>query len=180
MCVFCGVTQGNVAHRKENGMFREMKVSGLTVDPLSNTPIVLLKDLEEKETVPIWIGFFEASAIGAQLEKVKLSRPMTHDLIKNLLDTLGVTVAKIEVNDLRENTFYAIIHLDMDGTHFAIAARPSDAIALALRTNAAIYVHEEVIAKSRKIDLRQQQEGEGALDDLLEGLSPKDFGKYKM
>jgi len=166
--------------RKENGMFREMKVSGLTVDPFTNTPIVLLKDVEEKETVPIWIGFFEASAIGAQLEKVQLSRPMTHDLIKNLLDTLGVAVTKIEVNDLRENTFYAIIHLDMDGTHFAIDARPSDAIALALRTNAAIYVHEEVIAKSRKIDLRQQQEGEGALDDLLEGLSPKDFGKYKM
>lgn len=161
-------------------MFREMKVSGLTVDPFTNTPIVLLKDVEEKETVPIWIGFFEASAIGAQLEKVQLSRPMTHDLIKNLLDTLGVAVTKIEVNDLRENTFYAIIHLDMDGTHFAIDARPSDAIALALRTNAAIYVHEEVIAKSRKIDLRQQQEGEGALDDLLEGLSPKDFGKYKM
>lgn len=166
--------------RKENGMFREMKVSGLTVDPFTNTPIVLLKDVEEKETVPIWIGFFEASAIGAQLEKVQLSRPMTHDLIKNLLDTLGVTVTKVEVNDLRENTFYAIIHLDMDGTHFAIDARPSDAIALALRTNAAIYVHEEVIAKSRKIDLRQQQEGEGALDDLLEGLSSKDFGKYKM
>lgn len=166
--------------RKDYGMFREMKVSGLTVDPFTNTPIVLLKDVEEKETVPIWIGFFEASAIGAQLEKVQLSRPMTHDLMKNLLETLGVTVTKIEVNDLRENTFYAIIHLDMDGTHFAIDARPSDAIALALRTNAAIYVHEEVITKSRKIDLRQQQEGEGALDDLLEGLSPKDFGKYKM
>jgi bifunctional DNase/RNase len=166
--------------RKETGMFREMKVSGLTVDPFTNTPIVLLKDLEEKETVPIWIGFFEASAIGAQLEKVQLTRPMTHDLIKNLLDTLGVTVTKVEVNDLRENTFYAIIHLDMDRTHFAIDARPSDAIALALRTNASIYVHEEVIAKSRKIDLRQQQEGEGALDELLEGLSSKDFGKYKM
>ena len=161
-------------------MFREMKVSGLTIDPFTNTPIVLLKDVEEKETVPIWIGFFEASAIGAQLEKVQLSRPMSHDLMKNLLDTLGVTVAKIEVNDLRENTFYAIIHLDMDETHVAVDARPSDAIALALRTNAAIYVHEEVIAKSRKIDLRQQQEGEGSLDDLLEGLSPKDFGKYKM
>jgi len=161
-------------------MFREMRVSGLTVDPFTNTPIVLLKDLQEKETVPIWIGFFEASAIGAQLEKVQITRPMTHDLMKNLLDTLGVTVTKVEVNDLQENTFYAIIHLDMDGTHFAIDARPSDAIALALRAKASIYVHEEVIAKSRKIDLRQQQEGEAALDELLEGLSSKDFGKYKM
>jgi bifunctional DNase/RNase len=161
-------------------MFREMKVSGLTVDPLTNTPIVLLKDAEEKAVVPIWIGFFEASAIAAQLEKVQLSRPMTHDLIKNLLDILGVTVIKIEVNDLRENTFYALIHVEMDGTPFAIDARPSDSIALALRTQAPIYVNEEVIEKSRKIDLRQQKEGEEVLDEFLEGLSSKDFGKYKM
>ena len=161
-------------------MFQEMKVSGLTVDPYTNTPIVLLKDLVEKEVVPIWIGFFEASAIATQLEKVQLSRPMTHDLLKNLLDTLGVTVIKIEVTELRENTFFAVIHLDMDGTHFAIDARPSDAIALALRTDVPIYVHEEVIKKSRKIDLHQQKEGEEVLDELLEGLSSKDFGKYKM
>ena len=161
-------------------MFQEMKVSGLTVDPYTNTPIVLLKDLVEKEVVPIWIGFFEASAIATQLEKVQLSRPMTHDLLKNLLDTLGVTVIKIEVTELRENTFFAIIHLDMDGTHFAIDARPSDAIALALRTDVPIYVHEEVIKKSRKIDLHQRKEGEEVLDELLEELSSKDFGKYKM
>jgi bifunctional DNase/RNase len=161
-------------------MFREMKVSGLTVDPYTNTPIVLLKDLENKEVVPIWIGFFEASAIATQLEKVQLSRPMTHDLMKNLLDTLGITVMKIEVNDLRENTFYALIHLDMDGTLFAIDARPSDSIALALRAQAPIYVHEEVIEKSRKIDLRLHKEGEEGLDELLDGLSSKDFGKYKM
>jgi len=161
-------------------MFQEMKVSGLTVDPYTNTPIVMLKDLEEKEVVPIWIGFFEASAIATQLEKVQLYRPMTHDLIKNLLDTLGVTVIKIEVTELRENTFFAIIHLEMDGTHFAIDARPSDAIALALRTDVPIYVHEEVIKKSRKIDLHQGKEGAEVLDDLLERLSSKDFGKYKM
>ena len=161
-------------------MFQEMKVSGLTVDPYTNTPIVLLKDLVEKEVVPIWIGFFEASAIATQLEKVQLSRPMTHDLLKNLLDTLGVTVIKVEVTELRENTFFAVIHLDMNGTHFAIDARPSDAIALALRTDVPIYVHEEVIKKSRKIDLHQQKEGEEVLDELLEELSSKDFGKYKM
>ena len=161
-------------------MFREMKVSGLTVDPFTNTPIVLLRDLDEKEVVPIWIGAFEASAIATKLEKVQLSRPMTHDLMKNLLDTLSVKVIKIEVTDLRDNTFYAIIHLDMDGTHLAIDARPSDSIALALRANAPIYVNEGVIEKSRKIDLRQQKEGEEVLDELLEGLSSKDFGKYKM
>ena len=161
-------------------MFREMKVSGLTVDPYTNTPIVLLRDLDEKEVVPIWIGAFEASAIATKLEKVQLSRPMTHDLMKNLLDTLRIKVIKIEVTDLRDNTFYAIIHLDMDGTHLAIDARPSDSIALALRANAPIYVNEGVIEKSRKIDLRQQKEGEEVLDELLEGLSSKDFGKYKM
>jgi bifunctional DNase/RNase len=161
-------------------MFREMKVSGLTVDPFTNTPIVLLKDLEDKEVVPIWIGFFEASAIATQLEKVQLPRPMTHDLIKNFLDTLGITIIRIEVNDLRENTFYAIIHLEMDGTPFAIDARPSDSIALALRADAPIYVHEEVIEKSRKIDLRQHKEGEETMDEFLDGLSSKDFGKYKM
>jgi bifunctional DNase/RNase len=161
-------------------MFREMKVSGLTVDPFTNTPIVLLRDLDEKEVVPIWIGAFEASAIATKLEKVQLSRPMTHDLMKNLLDTLRIKVIKIEVTDLRDNTFYAIIHLDMDGTHLAIDARPSDSIALALRANAPIYVNEGVIEKSRKIDLRQQKEGEKVLDELLEGLSSKDFGKYKM
>jgi bifunctional DNase/RNase len=161
-------------------MFREMKVSGLTVDPFTNTPIVLLRDLDEKEVVPIWIGAFEASAIATKLEEVQLSRPMTHDLMKNLLDTLRVKVIKIEVTDLRDNTFYAIIHLDMDGTHLAIDARPSDSIALALRANAPIYVNEGVIEKSRKIDLRQQKEGEEVLDELLEGLSSKDFGKYKM
>ena len=161
-------------------MFREMKVSGLTVDPFTNTPIVLLRDLDEKEVVPIWIGAFEASAIATKLEKVQLSRPMTHDLMKNLLDTLSVKVIKIEVTDLRDNTFYAIIHLDMDGTHLAIDARPSDSIALALRANAPIYVNEGVIEKSRKIDLRQQKEGGEVLDELLEGLSSKDFGKYKM
>lgn len=166
--------------KKEHAAFRQMRVSGLTMDPFTNTPIVLLKDFQDRDTVPIWIGFFEASAIGAQLEKVQVSRPMTHDLIKNLLEILGVSVSRVEVTDLHDNTFYALIHLDMGDTHYAIDSRPSDAIALALRTNAPIYVHEEVIAKSSKIELRQQKEGEEALDELLEGLSPKDFGKYKM
>ena len=161
-------------------MFREMKVSGLTVDPFTNTPIVLLKDLDEQRVVPIWIGFFEASAIATQLEGVQLSRPMTHDLLKNLLGTLDITLLKIEISDLRDNTFYALIHLDMEGMHHIVDARPSDAIALALRTNSPIYVKEEVIEKSKKLDLREEKEGDQDLDKLLEKLAPKDFGKYKM
>jgi len=159
-------------------MLREMQVGGLTVDPLTNTPIVLLKDSDERTVVPIWIGFFEASAIATKLEKVHLSRPMTHDLIKQILDRVGVKVTKIEINDLRDNTFYALIHLDMEGVRYAIDARPSDAIALALRTDAPIYVEEEVIEKSKKIE-RQKKEGE-ELEELLEGFSAKDFGKYRM
>ncbi len=159
-------------------MFREMKVGGLTVDPYTNTPIVLLKDLEDKDVVPIWIGFFEASAIATQLEKVKLSRPMTHDLIKNILDTMGAKVIRVEVTDLRDNTFYALIHIELNGTHYTIDSRPSDAIALALRTGSPIFVNEEVIEKSRKIEA-QKTEGEEKWDELLEKLDTEDF-EYKM
>jgi len=159
-------------------MFREMKVGGLTVDPYTNTPIVLLKDLEDKDVVPIWIGFFEASAIATQLEKVKLSRPMTHDLIKNILDTMGAKVIRVEVTDLRDNTFYALIHIELNGTHYTIDSRPSDAIALALRTGSPIFVNEEVIEKSRKTEA-QKTEGEEKWDELLEKLDTEDF-EYKM
>ena len=161
-------------------MVREMKISGLTMDPQTNTPIVVLKDPKSETSLPIWIGLLEATAIATELEQVEFSRPMTHDLIKNLMGHLGVKVDKVEVCDLRDNTFYANIHLDMEGMHYAIDARPSDGIALALRTNAPIYVKEEVIEKARKIDLRQGKEGAEGLDELLERLTPKDFGKYKM
>ena len=156
--------------------FREMKVGGLTVDPYTNTPIVLLKDLEEKDVVPIWIGFFEASAIATQLEEVKLVRPMTHDLLRNILDILGAQVLRVEVTDLRENTFYALIHIELNGAHYAIDSRPSDAIALALRTGSPIFVNEEVIEKSRKVELRSEEERN--LDELLEKLDNEE--SYKM
>jgi len=161
-------------------MFTEMKVSGLTVDPFTNTPIVLLKDLQEERVVPIWIGFFEASAIATQLEGVELSRPMTHDLIKNTLESLGARLMRIEIHDLRDNTFYALIHVEVEGTHHAIDARPSDAIALALRTESPIYVKDEVIEKSGKIEVPQDKEGEEAFEDALKNLRKDDFGKYKM
>jgi len=167
------VKEGKEAEAKR---FREMKVGGLTVDPYTNTPIVLLKDLEEKDVVPIWIGFFEASAIATQLEEVKLVRPMTHDLLRNILDILGAQVLRVEVTDLRENTFYALIHIELNGAHYAIDSRPSDAIALALRTGSPIFVNEEVIEKSRKVELRSEEERN--LDELLEKLDNEE--SYKM
>jgi bifunctional DNase/RNase len=166
-------------------MTLEMKVAGLTVDPFSNMPIVILKDLEEKSAIPIWIGILEASAIATELEKIRLARPMTHDLLKNLLDSLGVEMLKIVVTDLRDNTFFAAIHLLNNKDDIILDARPSDAIALALRTGSPIFVEEQVVDKSKKIDLSQRGEGEGKAEaekwkEILENLSPEDFGKYKM
>jgi bifunctional DNase/RNase len=169
---------------REEIMLREVRVSGLSIDPITHTPIVLLKDKKSQEVIPIWIGLLEASSIATQLENVKLARPMTHDLMKNILDHLDVRVSKVEVNDLRNNTFYAIIHLHWNGIDLAIDARPSDAIAIALRMKSPIFVHQQVVEKSRTVDLAQP-EGGGMLDEkkweeILEDLSPDDFGKYKM
>ncbi len=166
-------------------MFVEMKVSGLTIDPLTNTPIVILKDLEGKRAVPIWIGLFEASAIATELEKISFSRPMTHDLLREMVKILDGKVIKIEIIDLKNNTFFALIHLMKDGNVVTIDSRPSDAIALALRVNAPIYIAEQVIEKSRSIDFVKKGEEldklkKEELKDFLENLSDEDFGKYKM
>ena len=165
-------------------MLKEVRVSGLSIDPITHTPIVLLKDKENQEVIPIWIGLLEASSIATQLENIKLARPMTHDLLKNILDHLDVVVSRVEVNDLRNNTFYAIIHLSWNGVDLTLDARPSDAIAIALRTKSPIFVHQQVIEKSRKVDLSQREEGAEAsdekLEEILKDLSPEDFGKYKM
>jgi len=167
-------------------MLIEMKVAGITVDPFSNTPIVILKENDGNKALPIWIGVLEASAIAAELGNVKPPRPMTHDLLKNILSNLNVTVEKIEVNDLKDNTFYATIHLVAGGENLAIDARPSDAMALALRTESPIYVSEEVIKESRTIDLDKAMKSGASKEDadkwseILENLSPEDFGKYKM
>jgi bifunctional DNase/RNase len=165
-------------------MFKEMKVAGITVDPFTNTPIVLLKDLEEKDVLPIWIGLLEASSIATALENINTPRPMTHDLLKNILDNLGVKVLKIEVNDLKDNTYYALIHFDVNKKRLVLDSRPSDAIAIALRTAAPIFVEEAVIKKSAKVDLTTK--GDKVVtdttewEDILENLSSDDFGKYKM
>lgn len=166
-------------------MLLEMTVKGLTIDPLTSTPIVILKDAEGKNTVPIWIGLMEASAIATEMEKIQLSRPMTHDLMRNILESLEAKVVKIVVNDLKDNTFYALIHIMVGSQEIVIDSRPSDAIALALRTGSPILVDKKVIAKSRKVDLTKEEglseeESKKRWAEILEKLSPEDFGKYKM
>lgn len=163
----------------------QMKVTGLTIDPFTNMPIIILKDLEEKMALPIWIGLIEASSIATELEKIQLARPMTHDLIKNLLNELEVKVDKVEINDLADNTFYSTVYLcSSAGKNLSMDSRPSDAIAIALRTNAPIYVDSKVMEKSRRIDLSKTGDEESGKKqkwaEILENLSPEDFGKYKM
>jgi hypothetical protein len=166
-------------------MLIEMKVSGLTIDPITNTPIVILKDMQENKAIPIWIGLFEASAIATELEKIVFSRPMTHDLFNECLKVLNVAISKIEIGDIRNNTFYASIYLIREGQSFTVDARPSDAIALALRARAPIFVDETVIEKSRNIDFGIKitdldKLKEDKIREYLENLSAEDFGKYKM
>jgi bifunctional DNase/RNase len=166
-------------------MLLEMKVSGLTIDPITNTPIVILKDLQETKAVPIWIGLFEASAIATELEQVVFPRPMTHDLLNECIKAMDAQVNRIEIVDIRNNTFYAVIYLTRDGRTCAVDARPSDAIALALRAGASIFVEESVLEKSRNIDFGIKLADldklkEDKIKEFLENLSAEDFGKYKM
>ncbi|MCK5353167.1 bifunctional nuclease family protein [bacterium] len=161
-------------------MEREFKIKGLIMDPLTNSPIVILQSLEKNTLLPIWVGIFEANAIALQIERIDTPRPLTHDLIKNILLQLDANVDKIVVTDLQENTFYAVIHLKMNGDHITIDSRPSDAIALALRTDAPIYVTEEVIKNSRNISLEKENLDSEDIKKWLEGLNPEDLGKYKM
>ncbi len=161
-------------------MEREFKIKGLIMDPLTNSPIVILQSLEKNTLLPIWVGIFEANAIALQIERIDTPRPLTHDLIKNILLQLDANVDKIVVTDLQENTFYAVIHLRMNGDHITIDSRPSDAIALALRTDAPIYVTEEVINNSRNISLEKENLDPEDIKKWLEGLNPDDMGKYKM
>ena len=158
-------------------MFLLMKVSGIALDPFTNTPIVILKDTQNEKTLPIWIGFMEASSIAMELEKTPRARPITHDLMKNLLEKLKFVVTKIEVTDLKDDTFYARIYLKRDTEECSLDSRPSDAIAIALRTDSPIFVNEEVLEKSKKIEIDEDKE---KLNELLEKIPEGDFGKYKM
>ena len=166
-------------------MLIEMKISGLTIDPITNTPIVILKDVNNNKAIPIWIGLFEASAIATELENIVFPRPMTHDLFTEFLKSFDVTVSRIEIIDIRNNTFFANIYLTKDGQDFVIDSRPSDAIAIALRMHSPIFVDENVIEKSRNIDfgikLNELDKLKGEkIKEFLENLSAEDFGKYKM
>jgi bifunctional DNase/RNase len=156
-------------------MYVEMKVKFLTFDSTSNGFVVLLMDLSNKTGLPIWIGPFEANAIAMKLKKIGSHRPMTHDLIHNILQGLESQVMKIVVNDLKENTYYALIHLNRRGEEIVIDSRPSDAIAIALAVDAPIFVSNHVIEKARTIDL--EKDGD-QLKEWLEKLNPEDF-KYK-
>jgi len=156
-------------------MYVEMKVKFLTFDSTSNGFVVLLMDLADKTGLPIWIGPFEANAIAMKLKKIGSHRPMTHDLIHSLLKTLDSRVVKIVVNDLKESTYYALIHLNRKGEEIIIDSRPSDAIAVALAAGAPIFVSAQVIEKARTIDLEKDAE---QLQEWLESLNPEDF-KYK-
>ncbi len=155
----------------------QMKVSGIALDPFTNSPIVILKDSMNEKTLPIWIGFMEASSIAMELEKTPRIRPITHDLVKNLLEKLQYNVTKIEVTDLRDDTFYARIYLQKEDEEYSLDSRPSDAIAIALRTDSPIFVNEEVIEKSKKIEIDEDKD---KLNDLLDRMAEGDFGKYKM
>ena len=161
----------------------EFKIKGLMMDPLTNSPIVVLQDIHSDTLLPIWVGIFEANAIALQIEKIDTPRPMTHDLIKGVLNQLNARVTKIVVTELKDNTFYALIFLSVSGKVITIDSRPSDAIALALRTDSPIFVTDEVISKSAAASAAAPNAERSSPEDIkrwLENLNPEDLGKYKM
>ena len=161
-------------------MLIEMTVAAVTLDPLTNMPIIILRSDTGKKTLPIWIGLLEATAIATEIEKIKVARPMTHDLLKSILSDLEVKIEKIVVTDLRENTYYAIIYLiDREGKIHEIDSRPSDAIALSLRVGCKLFIDEDVIEKSHSAEYSNKSEVD-KWTEYLENLSPEAFGKYKM
>jgi bifunctional DNase/RNase len=158
----------------------EMRIKGLMVDPITNMPIIILRDDDGSRVLPIWVGIFEANAIALQIENVSTPRPMTHDLLRNVIEDLKAQVEKVVVCDLRENTFYALIYLTTNGEVTAIDARPSDAIALALRSRAPIFVEESVIDNAKTVDFAPEKADSERLQKWLESLDPDELGKYKM
>ena len=158
----------------------EMTIKGLMVDPITNMPIVILRDQDGQKVLPIWVGIFEANAIALQLENMATPRPMTHDLLRNVIHDLKASVEKVVVCDLQDNTFYALIYLALNGDTLMIDARPSDAIALALRARAKIFVEERVIDNAKTVDLAPEKGDAERLQKWLENLDPDDLGKYKM
>jgi uncharacterized protein len=158
----------------------EMTIKGLMVDPITNMPIIILRDADGQRVLPIWVGIFEANAIALQMENISTPRPMTHDLLRNVIEDLSGHITKVVVSDLRDNTFYALIYVDAGSDTVAIDARPSDAIALALRAQAPIFVEETVIDNAKGVDFSTDKGDSERLQKWLESLDPEELGKYKM
>ena len=160
----------------------EVKVMGIVVDPKASNPVVILVDLAGKKALPIWIGVFEAEAISRGLEDVVTLRPMTHDLMKQILDTFRVSVDRVIIHDIKDNTFYANLYLRIDGRELIVDSRPSDAIALAVRVKAPIFVTESVVEATKDLGVFASQllEGQDELKTIIEDMKDEDFGKYKM
>jgi len=162
----------------------EVNIASMAIDPTSNTPIIILKSVKGDQAVPIWIGLLEATSIASALRDIKFDRPMTHDLFKNFIDNLEMVVSKVEVCDLKDNTFYAKIYFVSKDKSFDMDARPSDAIAIALRFGAPIYVDDKIFDQSQMVEgdyevLNKSEDGK-KWAEYLEKLSPEDFGKYKV
>ena len=159
----------------------EMKVEGLTLDPLTNMPIIILKDLLSDKALPIWVGYFEANAIALEIEKINTPRPMTHDLLSSMIFSLHAKVKHVLINDLKDNTFFAVISVIQNGSDMTIDSRPSDAIALALRTKSPIFVEDKVIEAAKKLDLpdpgKIQNDEKQQWKDWITKIKPQDFGK---
>jgi bifunctional DNase/RNase len=165
-------------------MLHEVNIASMAIDPTSNTPIIILKSVKGDQAVPIWIGLLEATSIASALRDIKFDRPMTHDLFKNFIDSLEMVVSKVEVCDLKDNTFYARIYFVSEEKSFDMDARPSDAIAIALRFGAPIFVDDKIFENSQMVEgdyevLNKSEEGK-KWAEYLENLSPEDFGKYKV
>lgn len=158
----------------------EMKIRGLMMDPVTNMPIVVLKDITGDSVLPIWVGIYEANAIALEIEKVNTPRPMTHDLIKILLTGLDTSIRKVVVSELRDDTFYALIWLERDGSLISVDSRPSDALALALRHDCPIYVDERVLQTSKNSATVSEKVNNEELKKWLENLNDEDLGRYKM
>ncbi|MDD5383088.1 MAG: bifunctional nuclease family protein [Candidatus Margulisbacteria bacterium] len=156
----------------------EMQVGGLGFDPRNLSPLVLLRDQEELNFLPIWIGIFEAAAIAMELQNVKPPRPMTHDLLVELIKKLGASMQRVVINDVKEGTFYATIDIEKDKKMFKLDARPSDAIALAVRTHAPIFVSEVVMMQAKLVNAEKDEEETKKFKDFIQNMKPEDFTKY--
>ena len=160
-------------------MLIEMTIKGLMIDPVTNMPIVILRDVDNQRVLPIWVGPVEANAIALQIENVSAPRPMTHDLLNHVMVELGASLVRVVITNLKDNTFYAYLQLDRAGETVLVDARPSDAIALSLRTKAPVFVDSRVLEQAKTVDVTNEQADQERLQRWLESLDPDDLG-YKM